>query len=240
MSWGYGYYRKPTVASQRAQAEKRRKQLEKKLGDLQPVLVEGNKIAKTWWGMSWNRNLESYADYSNRIGRGRSYCKNGLVLDLRIAEGQVKAKVSGSSIYDVSIQIDKLPEAKWEKIAAVCAGRVESMEALIEGRFPQELSEAFLKQGDGLFPTPKEISFKCSCPDWASMCKHVAAALYGIGARLDQDPMLFFTLRGVDPAALIKRSVEEKMQSLLANAEGAGKKSRRIIGEREASRIFGV
>jgi uncharacterized Zn finger protein len=237
MSRGYSYYSKPSVASQQRQAEKRKKQLEKKLGELHPIIVSGNKIAKTWWGVAWNKNLESYADFANRIGRGRSYCRNGLILDLRVTEGGIAAQVSGSNIYEVDINIDKLPDKKWSKICAACAKRVENIGALVEGKFPQELADVFMKQGEGLFPTPQEIHMSCSCPDWAGMCKHIAAVLYGVGARLDSDPLLFFKLRGVDPSELIKKSVEEKMRSLLANA---GKNSKRAIADGDIARIFGV
>jgi uncharacterized Zn finger protein len=237
MSWGYGYYSKPSVASQQKQAEKRKKQLEKKLGELQSIVIQGGKIAKTWWGIAWNKNLESYADFENRIGRGRSYCKNGFILDLRVAEGEITAQVSGSSIYEVMIKIDKLSEKKWGKICAACAKRVENIGALVEGKFPQELADVFMKQGEGLFPTPREIHMYCDCPDIARLCKHIAAALYGVGARLDSDPLLFFKLRGVDPGELIKKSIEEKMQSLLVNA---GKKSKRVIADGDVERIFGA
>jgi uncharacterized Zn finger protein len=237
MSWGYGYYKKPSVASQKLKAEKQLVKLRKKDPDVQPVLIEGRKIAKTWWGASWCENLERYADYENRIGRGRAYVKNGFVLDLRIAEGVVTAQVSGSKLYQVTIKIDRLPEKKWNKIADRCAKRIDSIASLVEGDFPEEFREIFMKQGDGLFPSPKEIHMDCSCPDWATMCKHVAATLYGVGAKLDADPLLFFTLRGIDPTDLIKKSVDEKMESLLANAK---KKSRRAIDGKDVKRIFGV
>jgi uncharacterized Zn finger protein len=237
MSWGYGHYRAPSVAERRDTAEKRAKKLEKQLGGLQPVTVEGNKIARKWWGIAWNKNLESYADFENRIGRGRSYCKNGLILDLRISEGEVAAKVSGGSLYGVNIKIEKLADRKWGSIVAACSKRVENVGALVEGRFPPELADVFMKQGEGLFPSPKEIHMSCDCPDYAMLCKHIAAVLYGVGARLDSDPLLFFKLRGVDPGELIKKSVEEKMRSLLANA---GKKSRRVIADSDVARIFGV
>jgi uncharacterized Zn finger protein len=236
-NWSYHYYSKPSVAEQRKTAEKRRKQLEKELGELQPVIVEGSKIARKWWGIAWNKNLESYADFENRIGRGRSYCKNGLLLDLRIFEGEITAKVSGSSIYNVKINIEKLPGKQWRNIAEACAKRVENIGALVEGTFPQELADVFMQQGDGLFPSPKEINMSCDCPDFARLCKHIAAVLYGVGARLDSDPLLFFKLRGVDPGELIKKSVEEKMRNLLANA---GKKSARVIADKDVARLFGV
>ena len=237
MGWGYGYYSTPTVAEQRRSAEKQLAKLRKKDPEIQPVAIEGNKIAKTWWGMAWCKNLERYADFDNRIGRGRSYVRNGLVLDLRITDGTITALVSGSSVYSATIKIDKLSERKWKSIAEQCAKRIDSIAALIEGKFPEEFGDIFMKQGEGLFPSPKEIHMDCSCPDCATMCKHVAAALYGVGAKLDLDPLLFFTLRGIDPTELIKKSVDEKMKSLLANAK---KKSKRVIADKDVGRIFGV
>jgi uncharacterized Zn finger protein len=240
MSWGYGYhnYSTPSVAERCKTAEKRKKQLQKKLVELQPVIIEGNRIAVKWWGIAWNKNLESYADMENRIARGRSYCKNGLILDLRISEGEITAKVSGTKLYDVTIRIDKLNDRQRQGIAAACARRVENIGALAEGTFPQELGDVFMKQGEGLFPSPKEIHMSCSCPDTTAIfCKHIAATLYGVGARLDSEPLLFFTLRGIDPGELIKKSVDEKMRNLLANA---GKKSGRVIADNDVERLFGV
>jgi uncharacterized Zn finger protein len=237
MGWGYDYYSKPSVSAQIAKAQKQLNKLRRKNPDIQPVVIEGRKIAKTWWGIAWCKNLERYADYANRIGRGSSYVKNGFVLDLKITEGKISALVSGSNIYTVEIEIDRLPEKKWKKIAEHCSQRIDSIAALAEGRFPAEFQEVFMKQGEGLFPSPKEIHMDCSCPDWATMCKHVAAVLYAVGARLDVEPLLFFTLRGIDPSELIKKSVDEKMKSLLQNAK---KKSKRVIEEKDIGRIFGV
>jgi uncharacterized Zn finger protein len=235
MGWGYDFYKKPTVASQIQSAEKQLAKLRKTDPGIQPISISGYKIAKTWWGVAWCNNLERYADYSNRIGRGRSYVRNGFVLDLRIAEGTVTALVSGTSVYKITVMIDKLPDKKWKKIADQCAKRIDSVAALAEGKFPEELGDIFMKSEDGLFPSPKEIHMSCSCPDWATMCKHVAAVLYGVGAKLDADPLLFFTLRGIDPSELIKKSVDEKLRSLLSNAK---KRSKRTISEKDAERIF--
>lgn len=237
MGWGYNYYRKPSLEEQRRSAKKQLDKLIKKDPEIQPVVIEGNKIAKTWWGIAWCKNLERYADYENRIVRGRSYVKNGFVLDLRIAQGVISAQVSGSSLYNIVINIDQLSEKKWKKIAEQCAKRIDSIASLVEGRFPEEFQEIFMKQDGGLFPSLNEIHLNCSCPDWAIMCKHVASVLYGIGAKLDTDPLLFFVLRGIDPTELIKKSVDEKMKLLLDNAK---KKSKRMIADKDVGRIFGV
>ena len=156
-------------------------------------MIEGTAIARTWWGKAWNKNLESYADYHNRIGRGRSYVRHGAVLDLQIGSGLVESLVQGSRSrpYSVTIRIKAMGKKNWEEIKTASQGKLDSLQELLAGKFPKGLGEIFTTQGKGLFPSPKEIDFDCSCPDWASMCKHVAATLYGIGARLDQDPELF-------------------------------------------------
>ena len=226
-------------AEKQARTAKKLEKLKKKKRDVKPVVLQGKTIARTWWGKAWNENLERYADYENRIGRGRSYVRHGAVLDLQIREGEIIALVQGSQSrpYEVIITIKKLHKDTWKSVTGSCLGMIDSLSELIEGKFPKSMADVFMQQGNGLFPTPKEISLKCSCPDWAIMCKHVAASLYGVGARLDEDPMLFFTLRGVDTTELISRTVSSKAESLL---EKASKKSARIIADADLSSVFGI
>ena len=236
MGW-YNYGEYVPVAQKRAKAEKEIIKLRKKDATLSPVVIEGRKIAKTWWGMAWCKNLESYADYRNRIGRGSAYVKNGFVVDLKINEGVVLGKVMGTSLYDIIIKIDKLSDSRMIAIADAVGRKIGSVEDLINGKFPSEFGELFLTQNKGLFPSPKEIHMDCSCPDWADMCKHVAAVLYAVGARLDQEPMLFFRLRGVDMNAFIKASIDEKMSNMMKNA---GKKTKRVMDGKDIGDIFGI
>jgi len=234
--WGFPRY--VCKAEKQAKAAKKLEQLKKKR-DVRPVILQGSAIARTWWGKSWNQNLERYADYSNRIGRGRSYVRHGAVLDLQISGGEIRALVQGSRSkpYEILIKIGKLGKNTWQQISSSCSGMLDSVSELLAGDFPKELGELFLQRDAGLFPAPREIAFECSCPDWASMCKHVAATLYGVGARLDEDATLFFTLRGVDMAGLISRTVSSKAESLL---EKASKKSSRIIDDADLSALFGI
>jgi uncharacterized Zn finger protein len=227
------------VSEKKARAAKSLEKMKKINPAIKPVVVEGRTIAKTWWGKAWNRNLEAYADYSNRIGRGSAYVRHGAVLDLQIAEGSVKALVQGSQAkpYVVEIKIKRLGKDAHNDICRACGERIESMEALLAGHFPKELEEIFTAKGKGLFPSPKEIVFSCSCPDWASMCKHVAAALYGVGARLDSEPHIFFLLRKIDVETLISKTVTEQAQKLTSRAE---KKSARVIEDRDISAVFGI
>jgi len=184
------------VARRRAKAEKQLQQMQKKHPHLKPVMLTGNSLASTWWGKSWNSNLERYADYSNRIGRGRSYVRNRAVLDLQITPETITALVQGSrpQPYKITITIGPLSAGNWSRMRQACEGRLDSLSELLAGQFPQALKDLFFEKGAGLFPAPHDIHFDCSCPDWASMCKHIAAALYGVGARLDADPALFFRM----------------------------------------------
>ncbi len=236
------YWRFPRyvpVWEKSARAEKKREQLKKKNPDIRPVIVEGRAIASTWWGKSWNNNLERYADYANRIGRGRSYVRHGAVLDLGIGPGRVTAMVQGSRAkpYDVQIRIKALGPKTWSEIKKVCAGKFDSLRDLLAGKFPPSLSDIFTAQGKGLFPSPKEIALSCSCPDWAVMCKHVAATLYGIGVRLDEDPSLFFTLRKVQMADLVTEAVEETTDMLLKKAK---RKKKGVIADADIGSVFGI
>lgn len=229
------------VALKEAKAAKKLKELQKKNPGIRPVLLQGNAIAKSWWGKSWCSNLERYADYSNRIGRGRSYVRHGAVLDLQIKPGRIEALVQGSQArpYEVRIGIDPLGAATWRNIRTACKDRIDSLQALLAGQFPEALAELFMTRDKGLFPSPRQIHFQCSCPDWADMCKHVAAVLYGVGARLDEEPALFFVLRGVTVDDLISRAVAASSRKLLDQAE-AESNGARVIADADLSSLFGI
>lgn len=238
------YYRYPkyvTVAEKQAKAEKKLAALKKKNPGIQPVTIEGRTLAKTWWGKAWNKNLERYADYANRIGRGRSYVRNRSVLDLQIQPGKVSGLVMGGapSPYQVTITIKPIPQKQWQHIKDQCKGKMESIKQLMAGKFPKALEDLFTQKDKGLFPSPKEIELNCSCPDRAVMCKHVAAVLYGIGARLDHDPGLFFVLRKAKVNDLVTETVKETKKDLLSRSE---KKSSKIIEEegQNLSEMFGI
>ena len=192
-----------SVAERRAQAEREMKKLRKKGLNVQPVRIEGRLIARSFWGKGWCTHLESFSDYANRLPRGRTYARNGSVCHLAIEPGVVKAKVSGSSMYDVEIRVVELEEQLWEQVKKRCTGQIGSLLELLQGKLSHEVMSVVSDRQSGLFPKPKELKLSCSCPDWASMCKHVAAVLYGVGNRLDEQPDLLFLLRGVDPAELL-------------------------------------
>lgn len=191
------------VAARRRKAEREMERLRKKGAVVSPVKIEGRQIARTFWGKAWCDNLESYRDFENRLPRGRTYVRNGSVVDLQIAPREVTAMVSGSEIYQVKVSIGDVAKTRWKKLCADCSGGIDSLVELLQGRFSKGVMERICRQETGLFPRPSEIRFTCSCPDYASMCKHIAAVLYGVGARLDQSPELLFRLRAVDENELL-------------------------------------
>ena len=210
--------------------------LRKKGADASPVVVDERRraIAHTFWGQSWCRNLEAYSDFANRLPRGRTYVRTRRVVHLEIAPGKVEALVRGSSLYKVKVRVAAVPKLRWNALSADCSGEIDSLVELLQGRFSQRTMERICRQGEGLFPTPAEIHFSCSCPDWATMCKHVAAVLYGIGVRLDERPELLFALRRVDQKDLITRAGGGP-----SHAKG-GPPTGRLLEGADLSALFGL
>lgn len=211
MSWGYR--KRPTAAKQRSLDARYAQQVASFAGlsgrTPQPVRVTHHRaIATTFWGKAWCKNLEAYSDYENRLPRGRTYARNGSILHLEIDQGSVKAMVRGTSLYQIVLHIEPVPEAQWRSIRAECGGQIDSLVELLQGKLSAGVMAVVTRPGQGLFPTPSQILLSCNCPDWATMCKHVAATLYGVGARLDEQPELLFRLRGVDPAELVPGAID--------------------------------
>jgi uncharacterized Zn finger protein len=223
-----------SVAQRRAKASRYAATLSKQGKALRPITLAGRTIAKTFWGKAWCDNLESYSDFENRLPRGRTYVRNGSVIDLQISAGKVEALVSGSEIYQVKIQIDKLNARDWQAITRDCSQAVDSLLDLLQGRLSKGVMQRLTRQKDGLFPSPKEIKINCSCPDWAWLCKHAAAVLYGVGSRLDEEPELLFTLRGVDHQELVSQAVAG------GNLDQALSGGGRALAEDDLGALFGI
>jgi uncharacterized Zn finger protein len=230
----YGFKDYVSVGARRAQAARELAKLRKKGRKISPVAIEGRTIAATFWGKAWCDNLERYSDFANRLPRGRTYVRNGSVVDLQVGPGLVTALVSGSAIYDVKVTVGPVPRARWRAICKDCSGAIDSLVELLQGRFSTGVMTRLCEEQAGLFPSPKDILFTCSCPDWASMCKHVAAVLYGIGARLDQQPELLFTLRKVDSQDLVARAGSDLSK---IGQQPAGAK---VLASDDLSEMFGI
>jgi uncharacterized Zn finger protein len=237
MSSWYGPWRPYVpVAKRRAKAAAYATRLAKKeKRALCPVKIEGRKIATSFWGQAWCDNLEQYSDFANRLPRGRTYARNGSVIDLVISRGKIKSIVSGSDVYRIEIEIAVLKKTLWSRLKRDCSTSIDSLLDLLQGRFDQGVMQRLTQRDDGLFPQPKEIKMRCSCPDWAGLCKHLAATLYGVGARLDSAPELLFTLRGVDHLELTNEAVgTANLNQALKGAPGAA------LGDAELGELFGI
>jgi uncharacterized Zn finger protein len=203
----YGYKPYVPVAQRRAQAAREVARRVKQGQEVSPVRIEGRTIASTFWGKAWCTNLEGYSDFANRLPRGRTYVRNGSVVHLKVGKGRIEALVSGSELYEVKIDIAPLPKPNWTAVKGECAGKIGSLVELLQGKLSKAVMEVVTDRTQGLFPKPKEIQMRCSCPDYAGMCKHVAAVMYGVGNRLDSAPELLFVLRGVDHGELIEQAI---------------------------------
>jgi uncharacterized Zn finger protein len=233
MSW-YEFRPYVSVAERRAKAARLTAKLAKQGRAITPVQTEGRTIANTFWGKAWCDHLESYSDYANRLPRGRTYVRNGSVIDLQINPGEVTALVSGSEVYTIRIEIKKLHRQRWKKVRIHCAGQVGSLLELLQGRFDKAVMTILTDRDKGLFPAPSEITMKCSCPDWAGMCKHLAAVLYGVGTRLDHRPELLFVLRQVDHLELLDPVAAAG--SLASTGPGGPKE----LKDSELADVFGI
>jgi uncharacterized Zn finger protein len=222
------------VSTRRLQAARELAKLRKKGRQASPVVIAGRTIAATFWGEAWCDNLERYSDFANRLPRGRTYVRNGSVVDLQVAPGCVTALVSGSTMYDVKVTVAPVPRGRWTAICKDCSGAIDSLVELLQGRFSTGVMTRLCEETTGLFPSPREIIFTCSCPDWASMCKHVAAVLYGIGARLDHQPELLFTLRKVDQQDLIAKAGSDLSMTRKGPARA------KVLESDDLSGMFGI
>jgi uncharacterized Zn finger protein len=235
MGW-YGDYRPyVSVAQRRREAQREVEKRRKKGLDVQPIVIEGRVIAATFWGKAWCENLESYSDFENRLPRGRTYVRNGSVVHLEVRPGRISALVSGSELYSVEITISSLPDPHWKRVKSECAGQIGSLVELLQGRLSRSVMDVVTRRGGGLFPKPAEIKMKCSCPDWAGMCKHVAAVMYGVGARLDDKPELLFLLRKVDHLELIAGAIDSAPVADVRKSRG-----RKTIAAGDLADVFGI
>lgn len=234
MSWYGGFAPYVKVADRKRKAANEVEKLKKKGQICEPIVIEGRAIANSFWGKAWCEHLESYSDYSNRLPRGRTYVRNGSVIDLKLEAGAITALVSGSSIYKVKIAIKKVITSQWTKIVNECAGKIDSLIELLQGKFSKAVMEIITDPKKGLFPDPKEIKLSCSCPDWANMCKHVAAVLYGVGARLDTKPEELFLLRQADHVELITKA------STVSLIKTTSDQNDQVLADSDLSSLFGI
>ena len=232
MGW---YSHKPymSVSQRKAKARREKEKLEKKGHALEPVHVEGLKLGKTFWGQAWCRHIETFADMSSRLPRGKSYVRNDSIIDMQVRKGLITAMVMGSELYTIRVKISPLTTTQWKNIKRKTGGQIGSMVELLQGKLSDSVMQSVTGVNDGLFPKSNQIEMECTCPDGADMCKHLSAVLYGVGCRLDDEPELLFKLRGVDHTELITEAT---------NAAGEATKpgDRKVIAAADLSAVFGI
>jgi uncharacterized Zn finger protein len=232
MSW-YSFRPYVSVAQRRANAKKEMAKLMKKGQTIAPIAIEGRKIAKTFWGKAWCDHIEGLADFDSRLPRGRTYVRNGSVCHLQIAKGRIDAHVCGSELYTVGVDIEPLSKKRWLEIKQSCAGQIGTALELLQGKFSDAVMRVLTDPQRGMFPSSDDFDLDCSCPDYVRLCKHLAAVLYGVGARLDTQPELLFTLRGVNPTELVAASID-------AGALTKGKSAAPTLADSELADVFGI
>ncbi|MFZ4580379.1 MAG: SWIM zinc finger family protein [Myxococcota bacterium] len=229
--WGhFGPY--VSVGERRAKALREIAKRAKKGQVLAPIQPDGRALATTFWGKAWCDHVEHHCDEANRLPRGRSYFRNGAVIDLKILEGKVTALVQGSDLYEVEVTVKPLETAAWSAVARDCAGQIDSLVELLQGRLDKGVLQRLCDPREGMFPRARQMTFECSCPDGAHLCKHVAAALYGVGNRLDAAPELLFRLRQVDQHELLRQAAVAPV------ATGAPKA--RVLDDASLGDVFGL
>lgn len=169
----------------------------------------------TWWGERWIEALERLgAQWRSRLPRGRTYARKGTVHALEIRAGEVTALVAGGrpDPYGVEVLLPAFDDATWRMVVTALTGQLRHAAALLDGRMPEGVDDTLASCGVSLFPTAGDFETWCSCPDWANPCKHVAAVLYTLATRFDDDPFLLFALRG--------RTRDEVLTALRAERAG--------------------
>jgi uncharacterized Zn finger protein len=169
--------------------------------------IKVKKFGSTWWGQRWITALERLGGgYGARLGRGKSYARQGRVHDLRIKDGGVTARVTGSRVtpYEVELRLAPLDDKTWDRAIDAMAQKARFAAALLAGEMPREIDETFTEARTSLFPSrDRDLATSCTCPDWANPCKHVAAVHYVLGDAFDRDPFLLFEMRGRDKDAVL-------------------------------------
>lgn len=183
-------------------------------------------FSQTWWGKRFIEALETFTE-SNRLGRGRSYARNGKIKSYNVCNGKITAKVRGSvnpyfgvykePLYEVEIEIKPISVSNWSKVIADIGSIASWVSKLLMNEVPDNIEEAFQPKRLHLLPhNSDDFTTTCSCPDWSNPCKHIAGVYYLIASQLDEDPFLLFELRGMSREALQLELEKSPLGSALA------------------------
>ncbi|MCW2972575.1 MAG: hypothetical protein JWN72_848 [Thermoleophilia bacterium] len=172
-------------------------------------------VGTTWWARRWLASLEALG-IGERLERGRDYARGGQVMTLDVdVSGVVSAKVQGTRLTPYAARIEAQPftQLEWLGLADAFAAQANFRAQLLAGVMPDDAEAIFARAGLRLFPTTDDdLHFSCTCADWATPCRHVAAACYLVGEAFDRDPLLLLRLRGIEAPLLLE---------LLASRDGS-------------------
>jgi len=191
-------------------------------------MARKDEFGGTWWAKRWISALERLG-WSNRLQRGRTYARQGNVLEVKVRPGRIDARVQGSRKrpYRVTIHIEPLSDSDWDKAASAMAERALFAARLLAGEMPENIEDAFVQCDTQLFPrSEQDIDMSCTCPDWANPCKHIAAVFYTLGTEFDRDPFLLLLLRGMSREHLLAALREKRAQAAAASAEASAARAR--------------
>ncbi|EDN70096.1 SWIM Zn-finger [Beggiatoa sp. PS] len=186
------------------------------------------KFSRTWWGQRFIEALEAFTD-TNRLGRGRSYARNGKILNYEVNDGKITAKVRGSinpyfgvykePRYKVSIEIKQISAQHWSKTIKYMGSKASVVSKLLLNEVPDNIEDCFVDSNLQLLPhSSKDFKTTCSCPDYANPCKHIAGVYYLVASQLDEDPLLLFELRGLSRNQLQRELAKSSLGKVLSSA----------------------
>ncbi len=184
-------------------AAARREELRAAGEEPQPVVGRSRALASHFWGKAWMRHLAACESGGLNLAPGRMLLRHGCVLDVRVAPGLIRARVSTQRLEELELRLAPLDEERVEELRRHCQGRIDSLVSLMEGRVDEAVLAPLCDPERGLMPTPADWKMSCSCTDWSEPCRHAAAAIYAAGLLIDADPSLLFTLRSLAPASLL-------------------------------------
>ena len=171
--------------------------------ELHPVVNSSRKLATHFWGSAWMKQLALCESGGMCLAPGRTLLRHGCVLDMRISRGCITALVSADELYEVELHLTPLEGEQLESLTLSCGNHINSLLSLLEGKVDTSVLEQLCHPENGILPTPQDWKMHCTCPDWAEPCPHAAAAIYAAGCLIDADPKLLFTLRSIEPDALL-------------------------------------
>ena len=171
--------------------------------ELHPVVNKTRKLARNFWGSAWMKQLALCESGGMCLAPGRTLLRHACVLHVDIQPGSISALVSAEEVFEVELKLESLDEERLDRLAATCSGHIDSLLSLMQGKVDEAVLQQLCHPENGLLPTPEDWHMHCTCPDWAEPCPHAAAAIYAAGCLIDEKPELLFTLRGIQPEALL-------------------------------------